>query len=103
MGDSLSSTLFGIYINDLAKEMKQLNMGIPWDNDKICILLYADDIVILAKDPAQLQLLLNFINTDLVIKKRKIKINKDKTKIVHYLKKSKYQGQPSHLSSETLI
>ncbi len=44
-------------------EMKQLNMGIPFDNDKICILLYADDIVILAEDPAQLQLLLNFTNT----------------------------------------
>ncbi len=29
--------------------MKQLNMGIPFDNDRICILLYADDIVILAE------------------------------------------------------
>ncbi len=29
-------------------------MGIPFDNDKICILLYADDIVIVAEDPAQL-------------------------------------------------
>ncbi len=30
---------------------------------KYVILMYADDIVILAEDPAQLQLLLNFTNT----------------------------------------
>ncbi len=36
-GDSLSPKLFAMYINDLAKEMKQLNMGIPFDNDKISI------------------------------------------------------------------
>ncbi len=66
--------------------MKPLNMGIPFDNDKICILLYADDISILAKDPAQLQLLLNFINT--WCKNWKMKINKDKKKIVHYRNRS---------------
>ncbi len=66
--------------------MKQLNMGIPFDNDKICILLYADDIVILAKDPAQLQLLLNFTNS--WCKNWKMKISEDKTKIAHYRKKS---------------
>ncbi len=27
-------------------EMNQLNMGIPFDNDKIYILLYADDILL---------------------------------------------------------
>ncbi len=64
--------------------MKQLNMGIPFDNDKMCILLYADNIVIFAEDPAQLQLLL----TNTWCKNWKMKINKDKTKIVHYRKKS---------------
>ncbi len=34
--------------------MKQINMGTPYDNDKIWILLYADTIIILAKDEAQL-------------------------------------------------
>ncbi len=66
--------------------MKQLNNGIPFDNDKICILLYADDIVILAEDPAQLQLLLNFTNT--WCKNWKMKINNDKMKTVNYRKKS---------------
>ncbi len=66
--------------------MMQLNMGIPFDNDKICILLYADDIVILAENQAQLQLLLNFTTT--WCKNWKIKINIDKIKNVHYSKKS---------------
>ncbi len=67
-------------------------MGIPFDNNKICILLYADDIVILAEDPAQLQLLLNFTNT--WSKNWKMKINKDKTKCVHYRKKSISRSNP---------
>ncbi len=47
----------------------------------LIILLY-----LLAEDPAQLQLLLNFTNT--WCKNWKMKINKDKTKIVHYRKMS---------------
>ncbi len=62
-GDSLSPTLFAIFINDLANELKELDMGIPFDKDKICILLFADDIVILAENESQLQKLLDFVNT----------------------------------------
>ncbi len=29
--------------------------GIPFENDKICILLYADDVVVLGEDEALLQ------------------------------------------------
>jgi hypothetical protein len=61
-GDSLSPTLFAIFINDLAKEMKDLDIGIDIDNGKICILLFADDIVILADDEVKLQMLLEFTN-----------------------------------------
>ncbi len=56
-------------------------MGIPFDKDKICILLFADDIVILAENESQLHKLLDFINTR--CNNWKIKINRDKTKIVH--------------------
>ncbi len=44
-GDSLSPTPFAIFINDLASEMKQLDIGIDIENGKICILLFADDII----------------------------------------------------------
>ncbi len=62
-GDSLSPTLFTIFINDLAKELKELDMGITFDKDKICILHFADDIVILAENESQVQKLLDFVNT----------------------------------------
>ncbi len=53
-GDSLSPTLFAIFINDLASEMKQLDIGMDIENGKICILLFADGIVILGEDEIKL-------------------------------------------------
>ncbi len=47
-GDTLSPTLFGIYINDLVKDVNDLNIGIELDQEQICILIYADDIVVFA-------------------------------------------------------
>ncbi len=49
-GDFLWPTLVAIFINDLASEMKQRNIGIDIENGQRCILLFADDIVILAED-----------------------------------------------------
>ncbi len=46
-GHSLSSTLIAIFINDL--QVKQLDIGIDLENGNICILLFADDIVILVR------------------------------------------------------
>ncbi len=48
-GDVLSTTLFNDYINDLTKEIKDLNIGIYIGDVKISILMYADDIVLLAE------------------------------------------------------
>ncbi len=53
--------------------------GIHW------ILLYADDIVILAENEEQLQIILNFVNN--WCKKWKLKVNRDKRKVVHFRKK----------------
>ncbi len=44
--DSLSPTMFGIFINDIVEDVK--STGIEIDGHKICILLYADDIVLLS-------------------------------------------------------
>ena len=49
-GDTLSPTLFSLFINDLAKEIKASGYGITVGNDKVPILLYADDIALLDKD-----------------------------------------------------
>ena len=51
-GDTLSPTLFSMFINDLAVGVKERNCGIGIGNAGISLLLYADDIVILAPSVA---------------------------------------------------
>ncbi len=77
--------IFSLYINDLAKDLKGLNRGLPYGNEKLCILLYTDDIVILAENEEQRQIVLNFVNN--WCKKWKMKVNSDKTKVIHFWKK----------------
>ena len=69
----------------MTKEINDLGLGLEFDSKKVCILLFADDIVILGDNEAQMQTLLNFIGE--WCKKWKLKINKDKTKIVHFRNK----------------
>ena len=47
-GDNLSLTLFALFINDLAKEVKIFNKGIQIENTTKSLLLYADDIAIIS-------------------------------------------------------
>ena len=67
-GDNLSPTLFAIFINDLASEIKESNIGIDMNVDGgpqidyvLSILLYADDIVCLAETENDLHSLLFII------------------------------------------
>ena len=61
-GDSLPITLFSIYLNDLATEIKYLNMGIPVADICISLLLYAGDIVTLVPNEEKIQSMLNVVN-----------------------------------------
>ena len=55
-GDSLSLTLFALFINDLAQETKDTNRGIYVDDDThVPRLLYADDVMIMAPKTAKLR------------------------------------------------
>jgi hypothetical protein len=62
-GCPLSPLLFNLYIHDLVTFIKSYNCGIDIGNEKVCILLYADDIVILANNENALQTLLNALAT----------------------------------------
>ena len=81
-GCILSPLLFNLYINDLAIYLKSFGVGINCDEDKVCILMYADDIVILAETERDLQILLTALH-DWCITNDMI-INCSKSNIVHF-------------------
>ena len=96
-GDCLSPTLFSIFINDLAIEIKESNIGIDLNVDGgsnleylFNILLYADDIVCLAECENDLQEILFIIEN--WCKKWRLEINLTKTNILHVRNKRKQQS-----------
>lgn len=56
-GDTISPTLFLIFINDLAVKSKETNIGIPINDGKVSLLLYADDVVLLTETENDMQVL----------------------------------------------
>ncbi len=66
-GDSLSPTLFGLFINDLIKDVNDLKLGVRIRGELISILAFADDIVIMANTEEETQKMLKCkekVNTD---------------------------------------
>ncbi len=80
-GDSLSPTLFGLFINDLISEVKALNLGVNINDIIISILAFAGDIVIIAQNQKELQDILHCVEK--WCKKWRLKINVGKTNVVH--------------------
>ena len=81
-GDSMSPILFSMFLNDLATGINDLNCGIKIDNSELSILLYADDIVLIAPSEENLQKMLNFVAE--WCRKWRMAVNTDKTKVVHF-------------------
>ncbi len=81
-GDVTSPTAFCVLINDLLKELKDSNIGIRLNDMIISVLAYADDIVLLADSPENLQKLINIVQQWCT--KWRLIINPSKSKIVHF-------------------
>ena len=62
-GSPLLPLLFKIFINDLTVYLKSFDLGIDLGREKACILLYTDDIVLLANTQSDLQKLLDRLCT----------------------------------------
>lgn len=84
-GDNLSPTLFALFINDLAKEIKELRKGITVGEINLSILLYADDIAILSDSKENLQKILDTVSY--WCEKWRLHINMKKSGIIHFRKK----------------
>ena len=80
-GDSLSPTLFSLFLNDLATEIKELDVGIMVAGMCLSILLYADDIVLCAPTAEKLQLMLDVVGK--WCRKWGMQINAKKSQILH--------------------
>jgi hypothetical protein len=86
-GCALSPLLFAIFINGLAKEVKAKNVGVNVErvNDEgksvpASILLYADDIVLLAESKKKLQQLMDVVTEN--AHKWRYEVNQSKSKVV---------------------
>lgn len=85
-GDCLSPTLFSLFINDLATEIKASGHGVKINGEDVPILLYADDIVICAETEESLQALLKIMEN--WCNQWRMSVNADKTKIMHCRRKT---------------
>ncbi len=76
----MSSIIYCIFINDIVDDVKSVNIGINVDRINVCILIYADDIVLLRETEEGLQKLLNKVYES--SNKYKIKFNAQKSNIL---------------------
>ena len=81
-GCVLSPTMFSVYINDLAEQMNNIHCGITIDDIVVSILLYTDDIVLVAPDSDYIQRMLNVVTE--CCHRWKLSVNPAKTRFVHF-------------------
>ena len=79
-GCPLSPVLFNCFINELAKKLRDTNMGLQVEDKLINALLYADDVVLMAETPEHLQKLIDVV--DDFCRKWRMDINLKKSEIM---------------------
>ena len=60
-GSVLSPFLYAVYINGLHKVLREANLGVCMCGRRVPLLLYADDIVLLARTDAELKAMLKVV------------------------------------------
>ena len=73
--------------------MKQLDVGVNTEN--VCILLYADDVILIADSEDELQTLHVLDCLHRWCERNCLNINKDKSKIIHFRRQSSLRSNVS--------
>ena len=74
--------LFNLFINNLVEAIKSLDVGDETDQEKVSVLMYADDVVLIAETDIDLQMLLNTLLG--WCRNNRITANEAKSKVVHF-------------------
>ena len=85
-GCILSPQLFNAFLNGLTQCINELHCGVEYGDNSISMLLYADDIILIASDEHKLQRMLDAL--DEYCKTWRLTINPNKSKIVHFRRNS---------------
>ena len=85
-GCLLSLLLFNLFINNLVESIKNLNIGIDVGEEKVSLLLYADDIILLAENENDMQIVLDMLSV--WCRNNKLQVNETKSNIIHFRKTS---------------
>jgi hypothetical protein len=90
-GCVMSPVLFSLFINGLAREVKEKGMGVKMGERRVTLLLYADDIVLLSETPADLQRMMDVVSE--YSRKWRFSINpkKGKSEVLIFGRKSRHQ------------
>ena len=97
-GDTLSPLLFNIFINGIVETVKESGCGIKVGSDSMAILLFADDMVLVAKDEEELQHLVEKVKV--YCDKWLLEVNVNKTKVVVVSKDGKETAKVNYGQSE---
>ena len=81
-GGILSPSLFHAYIDELIYECTNENIGAVFNKINVSIIVYADDIILLASVDSHLQKLLNICHN--YIKTWRLKFNPNKSNILEF-------------------
>jgi Reverse transcriptase (RNA-dependent DNA polymerase) len=77
-GCVMSPVLFSFFINGLAREIKEKTKGVRFGDTQVRLLLYADDIVLMAERKEDLQMMLDIVSS--YSKKWRFRVNPKKGK-----------------------
>ena len=83
-GCLLSPLIFNLFVNDLTEALDSTGLGISMEGmtEKLNMLLYADDLALIADSEENLQKLLEVLSK--WCEDNDMTINKDKTKVIHF-------------------